>query len=370
MPVTRILVVDDQLQNIELLEAYLVPQGYEIVKAASGEEALEKLSGNQIDLILLDVMMPKMSGLEVLKKLRADEKTRLIPVVMVTVLKETEDKVKALEAGCDDFISKPFDKSELFARVKSLLRIKSLHEEVENSYKKLKELERLKDGLIHMVVHDLNNSLTTIFIVLQLLERKLAGKISSKTKEVLGSAVLASQGLAEMIKTILDINKMEEGKVKLKYASFNLYEVAEEVVAQMKAIAEEGKKALSLEVVDGVPIILADRELIRRVIANLINNAFKFTPSGGFVGVKIFFKQNENVFYVQIRDNGAGIPGEDVDNIFDKFVQVKDNESETRLGHGLGLTFCKLAVEAHGGRIWAESELGKGSVFTFVLPCK
>src|SRR3989339_729577 len=102
-----ILVVDDQIQNIELLEAYLVGQGYEIIRAASGEEALEKLSGNQIDLILLDIMMPKMSGLELLEKLRADEKTRLIPVVMVTVLKETEDKVKALEAGCDDFISKP-----------------------------------------------------------------------------------------------------------------------------------------------------------------------------------------------------------------------------------------------------------------------
>src|SRR4030042_124041 len=112
-----ILVVDDQPQNNELLEAYLVPQGYEIIKAASGEKALEKLSGNQIDLILLDVMMPGMSGIEVLEKLRADEKTKAIPVVMVTVLKEIEDKEKALEAGCDDFISKPVDKVELLARV-------------------------------------------------------------------------------------------------------------------------------------------------------------------------------------------------------------------------------------------------------------
>jgi DNA-binding response OmpR family regulator len=118
-----ILVVDDQFQNIELLEAYLAPQGYEIIKAASGQEALDKLSSNQIDLVLLDVMMPGMSGIEVLEKLRADEKTKAIPVVMVTVLKETEDKVKALQAGCDDFISKPFDKVELLARVKSILKI-------------------------------------------------------------------------------------------------------------------------------------------------------------------------------------------------------------------------------------------------------
>ncbi|MBF0235640.1 MAG: response regulator, partial [Desulfamplus sp.] len=129
-----ILVVDDHPENIVLLEAFLIPQGYEVVSAASGEEALKILSGNQIDLVLLDVMMP-MSGFEVLEKIRADKKTRLLPVVLVTVLTETEDRVKALEAGCDDFISKPFDKYELLIRVKSLLRIKSLHDEIENARK-------------------------------------------------------------------------------------------------------------------------------------------------------------------------------------------------------------------------------------------
>jgi DNA-binding response OmpR family regulator len=142
-----ILVVDDQPQNIELLEAYLVPQGYEIVKAASGEEALEKLSGNQIDLVLLDVMMPKMSGLEVLEKLRADEKTRLIPVVMVTVLKETEDKVKALEAGCDDFISKPVDKVELLARVRSILKISYYLRQLDEKERFKAVVDKISDGI-------------------------------------------------------------------------------------------------------------------------------------------------------------------------------------------------------------------------------
>ena len=119
-----ILVVDDQPQNIELLEAHLVTQGYEIIPAESGEEALEKLSGNHVDLVLLDVKMPGMSGFEVLAKLRADKKTGRIPVIMITAHKESEDRVKALKSGCDDFIFKPFDKHELLARVKSLLRIK------------------------------------------------------------------------------------------------------------------------------------------------------------------------------------------------------------------------------------------------------
>jgi len=142
-----ILVVDDQLQNIELLEAHLIPQGYEVLKAQSGEEALEKLLHNQIDLILLDVMMPKMSGIEVLKKLRAGEKTKLIPVVMVTVLKETEDKVKALEAGCDDFISKPFDKVELLARVKSILKISYYRRQLEEKEKFKAVVDKVSDGI-------------------------------------------------------------------------------------------------------------------------------------------------------------------------------------------------------------------------------
>ncbi|MFA5311354.1 MAG: response regulator [Candidatus Omnitrophota bacterium] len=142
-----ILVVDDQFQNIELLEAYLIPQGYEIVKASSGEEALEKLKDNQIDLILLDVMMPKMSGIEVLKNLRADEKTKAVPVVMVTVLKETEDKVKALEAGCDDFISKPVDKVELLARVKSMLKISHYQKQLEEKGKFKAVVDKASDGI-------------------------------------------------------------------------------------------------------------------------------------------------------------------------------------------------------------------------------
>ncbi len=142
-----ILVVDDQSQNIELLEAHLAPQGYEIVKATSGEEALSKLAHNQIDLVLLDIMMPKMSGLEVLERLRADEKTKTIPVVMVTALKETEDKIKALEAGCDDFISKPFDKVELLARVKSILKISHYLRQLDEKAKFKAVVDNISDGI-------------------------------------------------------------------------------------------------------------------------------------------------------------------------------------------------------------------------------
>jgi putative two-component system response regulator len=132
-----ILVVDDQIQNIELLEAYLVPQGYEIVTATRGEEGLEKIAGNQIDLILLDVLMPGMDGFEFTRKVRQDNKNRLLPIILVTALKETEDRVKGIEAGCDDFLSKPVDKLELSARVRSLLKVKAYNDLMSNYQKEL-----------------------------------------------------------------------------------------------------------------------------------------------------------------------------------------------------------------------------------------
>ena len=145
-----ILVVDDQPQNIELLEAYLVPQGYEIVKAANGEEALGKLSGNQIDLILLDVMMPGMDGFEVTRRVRQDNTHRLLPIILVTALRETEDRVKGIEAGCDDFISKPVDKMELLARVRSLLKVKAYNDLMSNYRKELEsEVTRRTEELKH-----------------------------------------------------------------------------------------------------------------------------------------------------------------------------------------------------------------------------
>ena len=136
-----ILIVDDQPQNIELLEVYLVPQGYDVVKAANGEEALGKLFSNQIDVMLLDVMMPGMDGFEVTRRVRSDDKNRLLPIIIVTALREREDRVKGIEAGCDDFLSKPVDKMELLARVRSLVKVKA-YNDLMNNYQK--ELRRFK----------------------------------------------------------------------------------------------------------------------------------------------------------------------------------------------------------------------------------
>jgi len=214
-----ILVVDDQPQNIELLEAHLVPQGYEIVKAANGEEALGKLSGNQIDLILLDVMMPGMDGFEVTRRVRQDNTHRLLPIILVTALRETEDRVKGIEAGCDDFISKPVDKMELLARVRSLLKVKAYNDLMSNYRKELEsEVTRRTEELKHAFERIKAASLETIYRLSMAAEYKDEDTGAHiKRMGRYSAAVARRMGLDEStIETILYASPMHDlGKISI-----------------------------------------------------------------------------------------------------------------------------------------------------------
>jgi len=238
----------------------------------------------------------------------------------------------------------------------------------EDNYNKLKELEGLKDSLTHMIVHDLNNPLNVVSGNIELLEMQLQDKCTDEQKAYLNKSLTAANELKSMISNLLDINKMEEGKLKLECVDFNLGDVVRETVDQMKVVAERDEKTLSSAVPDNLPLISADSDLIKRVIANLINNALKFTPPQGSVDVKVEYKDSEKSFYIYVKDTGSGIPKEYLGKVFDKFVQVKSKEAKS--GRGLGLTFCKMTVETHGGKIRVESEVGKGSTFIFILPEK
>jgi len=173
----KILIVDDEERNIKLLKAYLMTKHYGIAEASNGEEALKMVNNFNPDLILLDVMMPGIDSFEVCKRLKEDDKTQMIPVIMVTALSGRNERIRALEVGVDEFLSKPVNRIELLVRVKSLLHIKSYHDQLRNSYKKialknekLKELEGVREGLTHMIVHDLNNPLTAILGNLEIIK--------------------------------------------------------------------------------------------------------------------------------------------------------------------------------------------------------
>ncbi len=361
----QILCVDDEKRNLKLLNALLAPQGYEVISAENGEAALECLSSSLPDLVLLDVMMPKLDGYEVCKKIKSTKETQFLPVVMVTALREEEERIKGIEAGCDDFISKPFDKHELLARVKSLLRIKLMHDELKNGYVKLNELQVLKDNLVGLIVHDINNLLmiTSINFRRAFMNR---GNFPEDIKKSLTIAEMHLDELAALVSDFVDIGKIEEGKISLNMEDTDIDALLSNAIEKMSSVAQYNGIDLKRIGSDKRLHFTLDRGLILRIMNNLVLNAVKFTPRGGLIEVSADISENGLCFFV--KDTGAGIPPEYKEKVFEKFSQAEGEQVNFKKGKGLGLTFCKLVVEAHGGKIWVESEFSKGSTFYVTLP--
>jgi signal transduction histidine kinase len=249
--------------------------------------------------------------------------------------------------------------------IEDITERRDIEKGLEKARKELAVLETLKNNLAHMIVHDFNNPLMAVSGNLQLL--KLSSEnLNGEQKGEVEQALVSCQYLQRMAKDLLDVNKMEEGKISLHLESLDLGVLTKDAVGQMKVIALWEKKELLCDVAENIPLLSIDKELIERVIINLISNAIKFTREGGQVVVSAGHDPRENNVYVRVRDTGAGIAPEYLERIFDKFMQVETKEAKH--GYGLGLTFCKMAVEAHGGAIKVESEVGKGSTFIFTLP--
>lgn len=372
----KVLIVDDEERNIKLLNAYLMTNQYEIVEASNGEEALRMVNDFNPDLVLLDAMMPGIDGFEVCKRLKTGEKTKMIPVVMVTALREKEYRIKALEAGADDFLTKPVDRTELLVRVKSLLRIKSYHDQLLHSYKeiaqkneKLKELEGVREGLTHMIIHDLNNPLTVILGNLELI--KFDNENLSETQlDMMERCLNYSVDIRQLIQSILDVYRMEEGKLQPVKELTNVTEMLTDLTEQFIARAKMDQISLKFSNSGEVPSVRIDPSLIKRVIANLLSNAIRHSPEGEEIKVTTGFLAEKNSIAFSVKDNGNGLAPEYHQRVFDKFEQVELKNSGVTVGTGgLGLAFCKMAVEAHGGKIWVESDgNAKGCTFKFMIP--
>ncbi len=370
-----ILVVDDDPRNLRLMESILKSSGYPVLSARDGEEALGILARERVDAVLLDVMMPGMSGFEVCGRIRGRYETRLLPVIMVTALNSLEEKVQALETGADDFLSKPVNRVELLAKLRTILRAKALHDEVEQTRLQLEEknrellrLEQMREKLSQMVVHDLKNPLTGIVGNLQLLEIQGPGMPPESFRQILTRTRESARQLEGLILTLLDVARMEEEKLTLKRRPLRPEDLIRSCMRQDEGLARKAGVELVAALSDALPEVEADPDLAARVLGNLLSNALKHTPTGGKVEVGATAEGEGVRFWV--RDTGEGIPLQLLPRVFDKFVvgEPSPNEAGMARGTGLGLTFCKLAVEAHGGRIWVESHPGAGSRFFFTLP--
>lgn len=370
-----ILVADDVAANVELLFDQLHVLGFRAISAADGPTALAMCFEHRPDLCILDVSMPagdlgcdaRGTGFEVCRRIKRDPRTSRIPVIFVTALNDTTDRVKAIEAGGDDFLTKPHNRLVLGARVRSLLKLKAATDALEESARKMKELEKLRDDLMKMIVHDLKSPLTSVLATIEMLLEGDFGPLAARQRSALGDAEGKAEDLLALIEDLLEVRRIEETALMLNLEPIAPGALLTEIVHEWSHRFQQDGAVASVDVSDEAPVFHADRQLIKRVVGNLIQNAL--THSATAVTIQLLVRKHADGVLFTVADNGPGIPAEYHEIIFRKFEQVRTPHVPRVRSSGLGLAFCKLVVESHGGRIWVQSAgEGQGSAFHFSLP--
>ena len=352
----KILVVDDEELNRSLMEAMLLPLGYEVIFAKDGVEALEVVKESSPDVILLDIMMPKMDGYEVARRLKEDEATKIIPIVMVTALKEVGDRVKALEAGATDFLTKPVDRTEVRARVSSLVQVKDYQEELNRSNKELEQFA-------YVVSHDLREPLRMVTSFAQSLEKRYKEKLDKTADEYINFIV---DGAARMQRLIDDILLYSRVSTRAKpFEPVEMENILMTVLSNLSVAIDEAKADITSDL---LPAINADTSQMGQVLQNLIANAIKFSKPGERPAVHISARKENKEWVFSVKDNGIGIDPELFGRLFVLFQRLHTQDQYP--GTGIGLAVTKKIVERHGGRIWIDSKPGEGATFFFSIPAE
>ena len=352
----RILVVDDSPDNLFLVQSILAEEGYESILVENGAEAIAYVEKSPPHLVLLDVMMPGMDGLEVTRTIRKNPSLPYIPILLITAY-DGASVVKGLDSGADDFIRKPVEVEELLARVRSLLRLKQSVDERD-------AIARQREDFVSRLTHDLRTPLIAADRMLALLEKGALGDLSESMSEALSVMARSNRNLLEMVNMLLEVYRYEAGRKTLNFSSVNMRELINEVVEELMPLAVA--KGLSIEYRtenNSKAIIEGDRIELRRVLTNLMGNGIKFTDRGT---IKVNLEIQSEGIKIEICDTGQGISPQDIEYLFQRFHQGKHKRS----GSGLGLHLSHHIIEAHRGHITVESTLGEGSKFTVYLSQK
>ena len=370
-----LLVVDDNQTNRDVLSRRLQMQGYAVETVPRGPDALQAVKVKIFDLVLLDIMMPDMDGYEVLRRLKADEATRDLPVIMISAIGDIDSVARCIEMGAEDYLPKPFNPILLKARIGACLEKKRGHDrelrlfaELQENYQRLQQMEKMRDDLTHMIVHDLRTPLSSLMAGVQTIP--MLGALSPEQQECCDIALRGGQSLLHMINDLLDISKLEAGAPDLEIARLSVPDLVDKSCEQVQAAASQRQIQWAREFAPDLPIFAGDESKLSRTLVNLLGNAIKFSPASAVItiGARQQAGPNGDELLMWVKDHGEGIPAEKFDHIFEKFGQVEERKAGRAMSTGLGLALCKMVVEAHQGRIWVESELGQGSTFSLVLP--
>lgn len=364
----RILLADDNADMREYVKRILL-QHWTVEAVEDGAAALASARERTPDLVLTDVMMPEMNGFELLQALRADPRTREVPVIVLSARAGEESRVEGLEAGADDYLIKPFSARELTARVGAHLELARLRRETLRSEQKLRleaeETNRLKSQFFSSVSHDLRTPLNAIVGYIYLLMSETYGPVADSQKTPLDGIQRNVRELLRLINDVLDLARIDSGKMSVELSSVRLSSIIEAITIEMKPLLEMRSLSLQSRIPENLPDIESDAAKIKQIITNLISNAVKFTNEGE-VKIEVGELPEEGGVEIAVSDTGMGIEPELLPKIFESFYQVE--ESRAFGGSGLGLTIVKELVGLLQGEVRVASEVGKGSTFTIFLP--
>jgi signal transduction histidine kinase len=359
----NILIVDDKPENLDVLIDYLDSFGFSIFVARNGEEAIKLAEKIMPDIILLDVIMPGIDGFETCRHLKENENTREIPVIFMTALSDTVNKVTGFKIGGVDYVTKPLQHEEVLARIRAHLTIRLQQKKLEKQNEELHKLNQEKNEFLGIVSHDLKNPLNNIIGIAEILK----SFTQDKAREWVTLIEADCKRMYELIIELLDINRLESGKTSLSLQRVELSFLLFESVYRHRLQAEAKQIQLHFERTEEKYHVYADKSATTQIFDNLISNAVKYSPSGKKVNIRIF--QSEKLVRCEIQDEGQGITDKDQQKIFGKFARLSARPTGGENSTGLGLSIVKKLVEAMNGQVWAESEgKDKGSIFIVEFP--
>ena len=363
----KILIVDDVMSNVLLLNILLTNEKYQVCTANCGNMCIEQAKAEKPDLILLDVMMPDISGFDAAQILKKDPETAHIPIIFLTALNNPSDLVHGFQVGANDFLTKPFNKEELVVRVFHQIKLVAATRIIEHQNEELRATISNRDKMYSVIAHDLRSPMASIRMVLNLVVNAMSPDIiGPELFELLDKANRESEDVHDLLDNLLKWTKSQTGRLNVVRQDLDLNDIIPGVVDIFEMIAQTKKIDLKYQGSSNPVVVYADNDMLKTVVRNFLSNAIKFSPENS--SIEITLSEEGDFAKVSVRDHGVGIAPDRIDSIFKKGETTYGTGGEE--GSGLGLQLCADFARKIDGDVMVESTLGEGSTFSVLVPLK